>query len=137
MDLLVRAADFVEQVFLYVRALLFMEFVSQCELEALLHESLHRRLVHFSKTLLALSESQFEFLADVAEHMNQELVGRVHVLGHQRAPRSFAVAMSTASERASDSRVADLIQTIMRYFAHLFARELGEPLTDVLNNKFP
>jgi pimeloyl-ACP methyl ester carboxylesterase len=69
--------------------------------------------------------------ADVATHMNNELVGRVHVLGRERAPRSFAAAMTSEihrRERESDFEVVDTITVIMRYFEHFFEHELGDSM---------
>lgn len=94
-------------------------------------ENLHRRLVHFSKLLLVLADSPLPNLADVATHMNNELVGRVHVLGRERAPRSFAVAMTSEihrRERESDFEVVDTIIVLMRYFEHFFEHELGDSM---------
>jgi L-serine deaminase len=104
---------------------LSQHFFAQCDVAEVVHDSLRQRLVHFSATLVALSHSHFELLADVAEHMNKKLVERVNVLGYQRAIRSFAAAMANESERVPDADMATIINIVMRYFEHLFEHELA------------
>jgi hypothetical protein len=93
-------------------------------------DSLPCRLVHYLKTLsLIAAWSKVYQLPTVAHFMEGQLAARVTTLGVHKAPRAFALAMSVevTSRVGSEDDIlfGDLISTLMRYFAHLFATELG------------